>query len=509
MQPVRAARPARPPPPLQHPIPTHPRFQVPESPTGNEFSNDSSNPYAPSQNASQYKTSSNGAAGHGQNHATGASHARPPKKRETYTRISSPRNTGTPVNSSSTSYGAQSQTQTYRPQPTRASTQNHANPTPRGSSNLYAPPVRSNSAASVVPNMNMYQPATTPMFDDNHAQNAYANASPYNVSTPSSDPYARNQDPWATHGIQHDSQQTNPQAMPNFSSLGGGVMNDATTQMGMQFGRHVAQVGGEYVQRNFRAWLPLPMVKHYFNVSNSYVLHKLRIIVFPWRHKPWSRRLRYTTPYGGTGIMSPGPSPSPTPYAGMSTPDRPLSAHGAHFANPGEPVSFCPPREDVNSPDMYIPFMAFVTYTIATSVIYGLRGRFHPENLGYTASRALAIVFIEFSAVKLGCYLLNIQGDHTVFDLVAYSGYKFVGTLLVLAIGMLPLGRWAYWLTFFYVFAANAFFLLRSLRYVVLPDPSSPSSVTVTQTQRATRIQFLFAIAMSQIVFGWLLVIGV
>lgn len=107
--------------------------------------------------------------------------------------------------------------------------------------------------------------------------------------------------------------------------------------------------------------------------------------------------------------------------------------------------------------------MAFVTYTIAASVIYGLRGRFHPENLGYTASRALAIVFVEFSAVKLGCYLLNIQGDHTIFDLVAYSGYKFVGTLLVLGVGMLQLGRGVYWATFFYVFAANAFFLVRTL----------------------------------------------
>lgn len=114
--------------------------------------------------------------------------------------------------------------------------------------------------------------------------------------------------------------------------------------------------------------------------------------------------------------------------------------------------------------------MAFVTYTIVSSVIYGLRGRFHPENLGYTASRALAIVFIEFSAVKLGCYLLNIQGDHTIFDLVAYSGYKFVGTLLVLAVGMLQLGRWMYWLTFFYVFAANAFFLVR-LFFLLMPAP--------------------------------------
>ena len=59
------------------------------------------------------------------------------------------------------------------------------------------------------------------------------------------------------------------------------------------------------------------------------------------------------------------------------------------------------------------------------------------------------------------------------------------------------------------MFAAHAYFLLRSLRYVVLPDPTSPSSVTVTQGQRAARIQFLFGIAMSQIVFGWLLIVGV
>lgn len=108
--------------------------------------------------------------------------------------------------------------------------------------------------------------------------------------------------------------------------------------------------------------------------------------------------------------------------------------------------------------------MAFVSYVILSSVIYGLRGRFHPEVLGYTASRALAIVLIEFSIIKLGCYLLNIQGEHTIVDLVAYSGYKFVGTVLVLGMGLLSTSRWPYWLTFFYVFAANAFFLVRLQR---------------------------------------------
>ncbi|KAL4402347.1 Protein transport protein Yif1 [Malassezia pachydermatis] len=316
------------------------------------------------------------------------------------------------------------------------------------------PPHRSNSAASM-PQMNMYQSTAAAWDDDPNA--------PYNAGMSAHSPYALN-DPYATNEQPADAAGTAWDSFASATGFGGTgtMMNDATTQMGMQFGRHVAAVGGEYVQRNFRALLPMPILKHYFKVSNSYVLHKLRIILFPWRHKPWSRRLRYSTPYGVSGYMSPSQGTS-TLNAGMSTPDRPLSADGRR-ASSTEPVTFCVPREDVNSPDMYIPLMALVTYVIATSIIYGLRGRFHPEVLGYTASRALAIVLIEFSAIKLGCYLLNIQGDHTVFDLLAYSGYKFVGTLVVLAVGVMGMGRWVYWLTFLYMFAANAFFLVCPIR---------------------------------------------
>lgn len=313
-----------------------------------------------------------------------------------------------------------------------------------------AVPHRSGSAASLPQSMDTYQSASAWM-DDTYTANP---SQPY---TPQGDMYG-----YVPESPGHSASAWESFAggtgMPSFQA--GNMMNDATAQMGMQFGRHVAQVGGAYVQKNFRALLPMRIIKHYFKVSNSYVLHKLRILLFPWRHKPWSRRLRYSTPYGSSGIMSPGQGPS-TLSAGMSTPDRPLSADGRRPSASGEPVSYCVPREDVNSPDMYIPLMAFVTYVIAASIIYGLRGRFHPEVLGYTASRALAIILIEFFAIKLGCYLLNIQGDHTIFDLLAYAGYKFVGTLVVLAVGVLGLGRWIYWLTFLYMFASNAFFLVR------------------------------------------------
>lgn len=105
--------------------------------------------------------------------------------------------------------------------------------------------------------------------------------------------------------------------------------------------------------------------------------------------------------------------------------------------------------------------MAFVTYILLTSMIYGLESRFHPEILGLTASRAMAIIVVELSAIKLGTYLLNIQGDHTMVDLLAYSGYKFVGTLVTLLFGLLNVRGLVYWSVFLYTSAANAFFLVR------------------------------------------------
>ena len=47
--------------------------------------------------------------------------------------------------------------------------------------------------------------------------------------------------------------------------------------------------------------------------------------------------------------------------------------------------------------------------------------------LGESASRATVVVLLDFCFIKLGCYILNIQGSSQAVDLVAYGGYKFVG----------------------------------------------------------------------------------
>lgn len=85
-----------------------------------------------------------------------------------------------------------------------------------------------------------------------------------------------------------------------------------------------------------------------------------------------------------------------------------------------------PPRSDINSPDLYIPVMAFVTYVIAAGVSLGVEGRFAPDLLGILCSQVFGWIVFEVCVLSLALYLLNLQSSLSYFDLLAYSGYKLV-----------------------------------------------------------------------------------
>lgn len=177
----------------------------------------------------------------------------------------------------------------------------------------------------------------------------------------------------------------------------------------------------------FNRYVNVSALKHYFNVSNSYVLQKLYIVLFPWRHRPWSRQQR--------------------------------------LSHNGQDGYYLPPREDINSPDMYIPLMAFVTYILLYTLIAGLRGAFKPELLGSISGTAIITVLLEIAGLKLVMYLLSINSESQLLDLVAYSGYKFVGVIATLAVAEMwnrggGTGGWVGWTVFGYTFMANAFFLV-------------------------------------------------
>ncbi|CAI9627799.1 protein transport protein yif1 [Alternaria burnsii] len=250
----------------------------------------------------------------------------------------------------------------------------------------------------------------------------------------------------------------------------GGFINDPTAQLGFQMGKSAVDAGQHYMEQNLGRFVSVSALKHYFNVTNSYVLTKLRIILIPWWHRPWSRQQRH--------------APDPSASAALL---------------------YQPPREDVNSPDMYIPTMALVTYILLSTFIAGLRGAFNPELLGTTATVAIAVTLLEILIIRTGTFLLAISSSSQLLDLVAYSGYKFVHVIVSLLLTNLATwigfgSSWVGWVIFLYCFSANSFFLLRSLRYVLLPDISSQNSYgtpaaagyTDSKSQKSRRTQFLF-----------------
>lgn len=114
---------------------------------------------------------------------------------------------------------------------------------------------------------------------------------------------------------------------------------------------------------------------------------------------------------------------------------------------------------------MYIPLMAFVTYILLSTLIAGVNGRFEPQLLGITFSNASVIICLELLVLWLGRYFLNISSESQIYDLVAYSGYKFVGVIVTIAFAAVfnrgrGTGGWVGWVAFAYTFLANAFFLV-------------------------------------------------
>ncbi|CDS13405.1 hypothetical protein LRAMOSA05583 [Lichtheimia ramosa] len=242
--------------------------------------------------------------------------------------------------------------------------------------------------------------------------------------------------------------------------------NDPTTQLGMQFAGNAVAQGTAYMERNFNRWVDMPALRHYFNVNNMYVISKLKLILFPWRHTPWSRAVTRTE----TGQMD----------------------------------GFKPPREDINSPDLYIPVMALVTYILFCGLAAGQQGSFHPEKLYVAGCTSVAVIFAELCFTRLGCYFLNIPFEASMLDLIAYSGYKYVCIIVTDLAKLLGAGKWLFWMVFLYTASSVGFFLLRSMRYVILPDAAAgPSTMN---PQRKRRMWFLLTIAALQMVFMFALI---
>lgn len=133
-----------------------------------------------------------------------------------------------------------------------------------------------------------------------------------------------------------------------------------------------SQLGGVF---SFDAW------RYYFNVSTSYVLKKLVMMIFPYPFRGvWQRNFR---------------------------------------TSEDQSRLYDPPKDDIYAPDLYIPLMGFITYILFVGFLLGSKGTFKPEMLSVTATACLFFILLEVIVVKFLEYVLF----DTTSDFRVYLGH--------------------------------------------------------------------------------------
>ncbi|XP_017294588.1 protein YIF1B isoform X1 [Kryptolebias marmoratus] len=236
---------------------------------------------------------------------------------------------------------------------------------------------------------------------------------------------------------------------------GQSFLSDPMSNLAMAYGSSLASQGREMVDKNLDRFIPISKLKYYFAVDTMYVGKKLGLLVFPYMHKNWEVSYQQDTPVA--------------------------------------------PRFDVNAPDLYIPTMGFITYILVAGLALGTQNRFSPELLGVQASSALVWLIMEVLAVLLSLYLVTVNTDLTTIDLLAFSGYKYVGMIVGVVAGLL-FGRPAYYLALLWCCAAIFVFMIRTLRLKLLSEAAAEGKL-VRGARNQLRMYLTMSIAAAQPVF--------
>lgn len=236
----------------------------------------------------------------------------------------------------------------------------------------------------------------------------------------------------------------------------------------------VTGIASNYIKQNVRfpflfnlqmksvSWVSWDYFRSYFRVNNVYVLYKLRILLFPFFHKNWTRAHAKQNANGEFDPLNPN----------MNRYDM-------------------SPIDDVNAPDLYLPLMAFITYILLMAYMMGLDGNFNPEVFGSTATSAFVVLFLENVVIKLGLYLLSVPSSPYFLDCIALTFYKFVHVNLTLFVDLF-LGYTFYWISTIIFGMSMGIFIARSLQVTV-----SSKDTAKSKKLRA----FLMVIGLLQILF--------
>ncbi|XP_028661685.1 protein YIF1B isoform X3 [Erpetoichthys calabaricus] len=237
------------------------------------------------------------------------------------------------------------------------------------------------------------------------------------------------------------------------------LLSDPMSNLAMVYGSSLATQGKDMVDKRLYQFIPISKLKYYFAVDTMYVGKKLGLLVFPYMHENWEVRYQQDTPVA--------------------------------------------PRFDINAPDLYIPAMAFLTYILVAGLALGTQNRFSPEILGMQASSALIWLIIEVGVTLLSLYIMTVNTDLTTIDLIAFSGYKYVGMIIGVLSGLI-FGRICYYLMLLWCCIAIVVFMVRSLRLKILSEAAAEGKL-IQGAKNQLRMYLTITIAAVQPIVMYLL----
>ncbi|KAL7676049.1 hypothetical protein ACOME3_002305 [Neoechinorhynchus agilis] len=168
-----------------------------------------------------------------------------------------------------------------------------------------------------------------------------------------------------------------------------------------------------------------------------------------------------------------------------------------------EDVISLSPRQQTSSPDLYIPALSLISFTILGGVMFGLYGKFSPEVLGAFCTSALFWLTIEQLTVNSVIYLFNIPTANLGWiELLAFCGYKyFVSLICCLNCIIFPKSKRIQWIVYLYSTSMLCYFMIRTLKACVLTESVSIMNPYGTGKKR---VYLLLGIALSQPVLIYL-----
>ncbi|CAG9859995.1 unnamed protein product [Phyllotreta striolata] len=284
-------------------------------------------------------------------------------------------------------------------------------------------------------------------------QNMYTNVNSFQAGYPQVNSYPS---PSVTPNMNQPAFNTNSITAPSMNVISQPIVQD----MAMQYGQQLAGAGKTMLKNEVEKFVPVSKLKYYFAVDTNYVLTKMLLLFFPFTHKDWS--VKYEQ-------------------------DGPIQ-----------------PRYEINAPDLYIPIMGFATYVVTAGLALGMQDRFTPEHIVILASSALAWWLVEIVIYWATLYIIQVETSLSTLDLLAYSGYKFVGIIFSIDVSIVA-GKIGYYSCLLYTSLTLAFFLIRSLKVQVLSGSTQQEDYYGTQSVggHKRRLYFLLFLGATQPILSW------